>query len=179
MKLSLQLLPFAFLTTVCSLAATHTVLAQSSLLETNRNLRSNGPAASPPGARRERRLPVEAIASIDFGNNQSVTAICHKGSFDRVGLGHDQTVEITVQYSTADAGQGITVEALDGGAIVAPAKNLIVAADGTIHFKFRAGHQPGVYQIALGNGVQELGLQFWVLDEEHPANNPRVVNQGN
>ena len=124
-------------------------------------------------------MPVEAIASIDFGNNQSVTTICYEGSFDRVGLRHDQTIDITVSYPTTDAGRAITVEALDGGSVVAPAKNLTVAADGAIHFKFRAGHQPGVYQIALRNGVQELGLQFWVLDEEHPANNPRVVNQGN
>jgi len=178
-KLSLPLLSFTFLTAVCSLAITHTVFAQSSLLEANRNLRSNGPPASPPGAQRERRLAVEEIASIDLGNNQSVTAICHKGSFDRVGLRHDQTIDITVQYSAADAGQGIAVEALDGGAIVAPAKNLIVAADGTIHFKFRAGHQPGVYQIALRNGGKEWGLQFWVRDEEHPQNNPRVLNSGN
>jgi len=105
--------------------------------------------------------------------------LAHNGGFDRVGLRHNQTVDIAVQYSIGEAGRAITVDALDGGAIVAPAKTLIVAADGTIHFKFRAGHQPGAYQIALRNQNQELGLQFWVRDEDHPRNNPPVVNPGN
>jgi hypothetical protein len=149
------------------------------VLEANRNLRSSGKAALPPGAQKTRRLPIEATASVDAGNGEVVTTLCHGGSFDRVGLRHDQTVDIAVQYSTADAGQAITVDALDGGAIVASAKTLIVAADGSIHFKFRAGHLPGVYQIALRNRNQELGLQFWVRDEDHPRNNPPVVNPGN
>ena len=180
MKFSDRLLLLGILAGVCLLPGTHSaLLAQSSVLEANRNLRTSGPPAPPPGARRDVRLPVEAIASIDFGNNQFVTAVCHKGAFDRVGLRPDQTVDVTVQYSTADAGRIITVEALDGGAVVAPGKTLGVAADGTIHFKFRAGHQPGIYQIALHNRAQELGLHFWVMDDQHPENNPRVVNQGN
>jgi len=71
-------------------------------------------------------------------------------------------IDIAVQYSNAEAGKTISVEPLDGGQIIAPAKNLIVSSDGTIHFKFHAGHSPGVYQIALRTGGQELGLQFWV-----------------
>jgi hypothetical protein len=85
-------------------------------------------------------LPLDAIAFVDFGNAQSVTAFCHKGSFERVGLRHDQTVDIAVQYSTATAGTPVTVVPLDGGAIVASGKNLIVAADGTI--KNTLGTQP-------------------------------------
>jgi len=38
-----------------------------------------------------------------------------------------KTVDITVSYPTTDAGRAITVEALDGGRVVAPAKNLTVA----------------------------------------------------
>jgi hypothetical protein len=157
----------------------HSSLAQSSVLEANRNLRSSGKPAPPPGSLQARHLPSEATTVIDLGNGQSVTVLSHKGSFDRVGLCHDQAVDIAVQYPKANIGQTISVDALDGGAIVAPTKNLVVAPDGTIHFKFRAGHQPGVYQIALRNGVQELGLQFWVLDQDHPRNNPPVVNPGN
>ena len=88
-------------------------------------------------------------------------------------------VDIAVQFSTSDAGQAVTVEPLDGGQVIAAANNLAIAPDGTIHFKFRTGHQPGAYQIVLRSGAQELGLQFWVLDEEHPKNNPAVVNPGN
>ena len=155
------------------------MLAQSSVLETNRNLVSHGPPAPPPGAQRSRGAPIDATASIAFEGGQSVTALCHQGAFDPVGLHHDQTVDIAVQYSTATAGTPITLVPLDGGAVVASARDLIIAADGTIHFKFRAGHQPGVYQIALHNGGQELGLRFWVFDEEHPANNRPVINPAN
>jgi len=122
---------------------------------------------------------MDATATIDLGTAQPVTASCHNGHFDRVGLRHDQMVDIAVRYCPAVAGQRIIVEPLDGGQIIAPAKNLSVAGDGTIHFKFQAGHQPGVYQIALHNGAREIGLQFWVLDEEHPGNNLPVVNSGN
>jgi len=163
----------------CFIGAVSSVLAQSSVLETNRNLISHGPPAPPPGTQKSRGVPVDATASIAFEGGQSITALCHQGGFDRVGLRHDQTVNIAVQYSTAPAGTPITVVPLDGGAIVASSKDLTVAADGTIHFKFRAGHQPGVYQIALHNGGQELGLRFWVFDEEHPGNNPVVINPGN
>jgi hypothetical protein len=163
----------------CLIGAGSSVMAQSSVLEINRNLVSHGPPAPPPRAQKSRGLPIDATASIAFDGGQSVTAFCHQGSFDRVGLRHDQTVDIAVQYSTATAGAPVTLVPLDGGAIVASDKNLIVASDGTIRFKFRAGHQPGVYQIALHNGNQELGLQFWVLDEEHPRNNPAVINPAN
>jgi flagellar hook protein FlgE len=178
-KSSHRLLFLVFLTSVCSVAETASLLAQSAILEANRNLSSSGAPAAPPGARKPGRLPIAAVAGIDLGNGQSATVVCHKGSFDRVGLHHDQTVDITMQYSNAVAGQTVTVDALDGGQIIAPAKNLTIATDGTIHFKFRVGHQPGVYQIALHNGTQELGLQFWVFDEEHPRNNPPVVNPHN
>lgn len=179
MKFSLRLLFLAVLTSACSFAAANSLYAQASILEANRNLVSSGPPAPPPGAVKARRLPIDATALIDFGNGQSVTATCHKGGFDRVGLRHDQMVDVAVQYSTADAGKSVTVEPLDGGQVIAPARNLIVAADGSIHFKFRVGHVPGAYQISLRTGNRELGLQFWVRDDDHPRNNPPVINPSN
>jgi hypothetical protein len=164
---------FFFIPDPCSLHA------QSATLEANRTLASTGKPAPPPGARKSRQVPIDATASIDPGTGPLVTISCHKGSFERVGLRHDQTVDITVQYSTAAAGQAITVEPLDGGQIIAAPKNLIVGADGAIQFKFRVGHTPGIYQVALRKGGQELGLQFWVTDEANPRNNPPVVNAGN
>jgi hypothetical protein len=178
-KFSRYLLGLAVLAGIYSIVGVGRLIAQSSILEANRHIVSSGIPAQPPGAQKLRRLPLEATAFIDFGNAQSITAFCHKGSFDRVGLRHDQTVDIVVQYSTATAGAPVTVVPLDGGAIVASGKDLVVAADGTIHFKFRAGHQPGTYQIALHNGGQEVGLQFWVVDDEHPGNNPVAINPGN
>ncbi|HKP03086.1 MAG TPA: hypothetical protein VJU77_06920 [Chthoniobacterales bacterium] len=175
MKFFHRLLFFALVTGVSSLVGMKPLLAQSSL-EANRNLVTHGVPAPPPGAQKARHLTGEATAAIDLGNDQVVTVSSHQGGFDRVGLRHDQTIDVRVQYSAAKIGQPITVEALDGGSVVAASKDLVVAADGTIHFKFRAGHQPGVYQIAVRNGSQELGLQFWVRDDEHPGNNQPVIN---
>jgi hypothetical protein len=140
---------------------------------------SSGPPAQPPAGQKARRLPVEATASIDFGAGALVTVSSHQGGFDRVGLKHDQVVDIAVQYPAASAGEIIAVEALDGGQVIAPGKNLTVGADGTIRFKFRAGHQPGAYQIGLRKGSREIGLQFWVRDDDHPRNNPPVINASN
>jgi hypothetical protein len=147
-------------------------------LEANRNLVTNGRPAPPPGAQKMRRLPVEATASIDFGNGALVTVSSRQGGFDRVGLRHDQTVDIAVQYPEGTSGATIAIEALDGGQIIAVGKNLTVGADGTIRFKFRAGHHPGNYQIVLRQKGRELGLQFWVRDDDHPNNNPPVINPG-
>jgi hypothetical protein len=177
-KSSRHLFGLVFLTSVLSFFALEPVSAQSALLDANRKLRSNGNPALPPGARGPRKISVDAVAAIDLGTAQPVTIVCRNGSFERVGLRHDQIVDIAVQYSTANPGQAVSVEALDGGQVIATAKDLVVAADGTIRFRFRAGHQPGVYQVALHYGAQELGLHFWVLDDEHPKNNPAVVNSG-
>jgi hypothetical protein len=88
-------------------------------------------------------------------------------------------VDITVQYPVAMAGHSIIAEPLDGGKVVAAAKDLIVGPDGVIFFRFHVGHDVGVYQVALHDGARELGLQFWVLDEAHPERNPHVLNSGN
>jgi hypothetical protein len=175
----LQIVALASLAALFLISTPSRLRAQSPTLAANRALVSTGNPAPPPGARKSRQVPTDATASIDPGTGPLVTISCHKGSFERVGLRHDQTVDVAVQYSTAGAGQAITVEALDGGQIIAAPKRLIVGSDGAIHFKFRVGHQPGIYQVALHNGAQELGLQFWVTDEANPRNNPPVINAGN
>jgi hypothetical protein len=177
-KILYRLLFFAFLTGTSSLVGTTPLLAQTSL-EANRNLVTHGAPASPPGAQKAQHRTNEATAAIDLGNNQIVTVSSHQGGFDRVGLRHDQTVDIAVQYPTASAGETIGVEALDGGQVIAAGKSLTIGSDGAIHFKFRAGHLPGAYQIVLRKRNKEIGLQFWVRDDEHPGNNPPVINAGN
>jgi len=67
-------------------------------------------------------VPTDATANIDLGNAAIVTSNCRAGVFDRVGLRHDQMIDIAVQYSNAEAGKTISVEPLDGGQIIAPAK---------------------------------------------------------
>lgn len=175
----LQTVALASLAALFLISTPSRLRAQSPTLEANRAVVSTGKPAPPPGARKSRQIPADATVSIDPGTGQLVTVSCHNGNFERVGLRHDQTVDVTVQYSTAATGQSITVEPLDGGQVVAAAKKLLVGADGAIHFKFRVGHTPGIYQVALRNGGQELGLQFWVTDEANPRNNPPVANPVN
>lgn len=122
---------------------------------------------------------VDATATINFGNNQSITANCNGASFDRVGLQPNQVVDVTVQLSAAKAARTIIVEPLDGGRVIGGPAKLIVAVDGSFSFKFQAGRDPGVYQVSLHDAAQEIGLQFWVLDQQHPENNQPVINSGN
>jgi len=149
--------------------------AQSQSLSANRALSSKGKPAAPPTAQRGGKQ-VDATATIVDGSEAPVATVSRKGIFNLVGLKHDHMVDIAVQYPVSKAGHVISAEPLDGGQVIASAKSLIVGADGTIHLKFRAGHEVGMYQIALHDRAEELGLQFWVLDELHPEKNRQVVN---
>lgn len=137
---------------------------------------ADGALPSPPST--PRQLPAEATAVIRAGLAQPVIVKNNDGSFERVGLKRSQMVDITVQYPAAKAGRRIMAMPLDGGRVIAPV-SLVVAGDGVIRFKFQAGNQAGAYQVALHDGAQELGLHFWVLDEQHPEKNPVVVDLKN
>lgn len=101
-----------------------------------------------------------------------------QGSFALVGVRPDQLVQVSVQYPVTKTGRLIVAEALDGGQVLVQGP-LVVGLDSIIRFQFRAAHMPGINHIALRDGAQELGLQFWVLDENHPERNPPVVNPSN
>jgi hypothetical protein len=147
--------------------------AQTQTLEANRALVSAGQPAPPP-AIHSRHEPL--TATVVDGTDAPVATLTREGIFGLVGLKHDHTVDVTVQYPVSSAGRVISAEALDGGQVIVPGRNLTVAPDGRISFKFRAGHAVGSYQVALRDGTDEVGLQFWVLDEQHPENNRPVVN---
>jgi hypothetical protein len=132
----------------------------------------SSPAADPPE-------PERASARITLATGEIAQASGNRGVFDRVGLRPNELVTIEVQYPAAKAGQTIRAGALDGGRVIAPPGPLKVAADGTVRFRFQAGKEPGVYQIALNDGSGEMGLQFWVLDERNPQNNRPVINREN
>jgi hypothetical protein len=149
------------------------VFAQSPLA-----ILSAGGPATPPSAPTAVKPAIDATATINLGG-QSVTATSRRGLCDRVGLQPNQIVDVTVQFFAPKAGHTITVEPLDAGRIIGASGQFVVAADGTIKFTYQAGREPGISQISLHDGAQEIGLQFWVLDQQHPENNPPVVNSGN
>jgi hypothetical protein len=108
---------------------------------------------------------------------KSVSLASKDGIFDLVGIAPDQWIGITVQYPLSEVGHRITAEPLNGGHIVSTlGTTLLVGADGTVQFQFQARHTPGFNHIALHDGVHELGLQFWVRDEQNPGRNPPNLN---
>jgi hypothetical protein len=144
---------------------------------TSRSLRSTGVPATPPTATNGLLLPEQVSATVQLRPTQSIAISSKRGIFALVGVKPDQLVEIAVQYPALHAGRSINAESLDGGQVLLQGP-LLVGADGAIHFQFRAGHSPGINHVALHERAQELGLQFWVLDEQHPEKNPPVVNPG-
>lgn len=136
-----------------------------------------GVPAPPPTQPGAAAPVVEATATISLGAAGPVTSVCRKGRFERVSLQHDQVVTITLSYALTTVGHTIVAEPLDGGRVIGKGgKPLLVGADGTLSFQFQAAHEPGVCQIALHDGPRETGLQFWVVDPQHPENTPPVVN---
>lgn len=119
---------------------------------------------------------VDATAIISLAPDKSVSTSSRNGSFERVGLQPNDLVEIVVRYPLSKVGRLIIPAPLDGGEIVSSEKVLVPGVDGTIRFKFRAGGDPGVYQVALLDGAQELGLQFWVLDGRPARDVPPIIN---
>ena len=86
---------------------------------------------------------------------------------------------MTIQYPTTRALRRVLAEPLDGGQITFPAGGLVITLEGTLTFTFRAGHEPGLYQVSLRDGAHELGLQFWVRATQNPANNPTALSAEN
>jgi hypothetical protein len=111
------------------------------------------------------------------GATKSVSLASKDGIFDLVGIAPDQWVGVTVQYPLSETGHRITVEPLNGGYIISTlGTTMLVGVDGTIHFQFRVTHLPGLNYVALHDGPHELGLQFWVLDQQNPGRNPPNLN---
>jgi hypothetical protein len=138
-------------------------------------------------------------ATIVLPNAATAVSRCVNGIFQLVTLPPDQVTQIVVQFQSAQtqAAEVVKVEALDGGLLAASVSatppvqttNNIplpkgrvdtgtISADGTFAFVFKAGHSPGLYQIRISRPHQVqsvLGLQFWVADTQHPANNPPAM----
>jgi hypothetical protein len=138
----------------------------------------------------ERLLRIGPSATIVLANAASAVSRCVNGVFQLVSLPQDQLAQVIVQYPTSQTTEVVRVEALDGGLLtasvstsVAPSTAAVplpnkrvdtgtISAHGTFTFLFKTGHLPGLYQIRIRNTTQVLGLQFWVEDPQHPANNP-------
>ncbi len=122
-------------------------------------------------------------ATVDYGvdaNGNDVSFQPEKSGVDFALLGLDpgQTVAITVQFPVEQAGQSIIVEPLDGGTATIPEGGLHVAADGTVAFPYQASPNAGACRIAVHQPDDQNVLHFWVVDPEHPENNPSDLPGG-
>jgi hypothetical protein len=148
--------------------------------------------------------PPTAHSLIEFGpaativlpsSAASVVTYNINGIFQLVSLPQDQIVQVVLQYPTFKAAELVKVEALDGGLLAASVSAAapesvsqmtpvttrvntgMISVNGTFTFAFRAGHSPGLYQLRITRPAPSpvLGLQFWIEDAQHPANNPPAL----
>ena len=132
--------------------------------------------AAPPTAPYAPKPQIDAATTIGVATNQAVTVNSTGRISDRVGLLPNQIVSVSVKFAAMKVGHSITIEALDGGYIRTAGWPLIVAADNTTSFTFQASGEPGMHRVILHDGAQEIGLQFWILDQSNPAANPSTIN---
>lgn len=126
----------------------------------------------------EDALFAASAAAIDFGSGKVVRQRKQQRRFQQLLLQPRQVIDVSLQFSPAQAGAEFVVEALDGGRVIALGSSLTVGADGTLAFKFQAPEVPGDCRIAVHQTGRSDLLQFWVIDKEHPDNNPPELTEG-
>ncbi len=111
-------------------------------------------------------------ATVDYGNDTLFQPAKHGTDFEQLGLLPGQVLTITFQFPVELAGQVIIVDPLDGGTVSAPEEGAIVGADGNVTFQFQAGDAVGACRLAVHRPDDVNTIQLWVVDSEHPENNP-------
>lgn len=111
-------------------------------------------------------------ATIDYGNDALFQPDKHGVDFALLGLDPEQTVTVTVQFPVELAGQIVIAEPLDGGLLTIPDTGLVVGVDGTVVMQFQASDEPGACRIAVHETDDSNLLHFWIIDSQHPENNP-------
>lgn len=158
------------------LIAACAALVATILLETGTFAQgTDGQPALPPTSPLLPQIEEGPDITVTYDGGRSTKAKTLDRASEQVGLRPNQQVDVAVQYGIARAGHLITVIPLDGGLIPGSDKKLAVGLDGALRFRFKAGGQPGVYQVSLHEGKKEIGIRFWVLDEKDPRKNPAVL----
>lgn len=159
------------LTAVCA-ALLLTIILETGMVSAQG---TDGQPALPPTSPLLSQIEEGPEITVTDDGGGSVKAKTLNRASEQIGLRPNQQVDVSVQYGVAKAGQLIAVIPLDGGIIPGSDKKLVVGSDGSLQFKFKAGHEPGVYQVSLHEGKKEMGIRFWVLDEKDPRKNPAAL----
>jgi hypothetical protein len=137
---------------------------------------ADGDPANPPSSPLVRHVEDGPQVTVSYNSGKSVGTQIVDRLAERVGLRGNEVVNVSIQYGSAFAGRAVSITPLDGGRIVGREANATVGTDGSLSFKFQATKLPGVYEIALHDQEgDDLGLQFWVFDEQNPKKNPPAL----
>jgi Carbohydrate binding domain len=153
----------------------------------------NTPTPTPPPIS---ALARTALATVTYASGGAVVSRCQTTIFDLVGVQPNDVVQVTIKFIANSGVQAAVVEPLDGGTVFPPPLtvdpnappppvssltqqlppiSLPVSVNGTVTFIFQASNEPGLNQVSVRVGSQELGLQFWVMDPASPDNNPPAL----
>jgi hypothetical protein len=83
----------------------------------------------------------------------------------------DQTVPVTLQFPSAQAGTPVAVVPLDGGRI--ESGNRVVLPNGKVMFTFRPGALSGRFRVMVHTPAEHHALEFCVIDPNHDPRQPR------
>ncbi|MEN3368003.1 MAG: hypothetical protein V7609_146 [Verrucomicrobiota bacterium] len=167
MKFSRQLLGLVLLATLASAPA---------LLSSPQS-----PAIPPPPPPNLSLVPpVDAgpVATIGFANSTSVRTRSSGGQFRLTGIRPNETISIRLQFPVSLASAPLLATALDGGEANVQGQRSLIAADGTISVRFKAGGQPGLYRVLVVAATNRSLLKFWVPDPKNPKGTPPVLQPG-
>lgn len=116
---------------------------------------------------------LNAVIGSNSGRERHLTG--HNGYIGRAGLRPGQPVRVTIDCPASVKGESVFVSSPDGGRVVPPNEALKIKPDRTVSFVFQAGDEHGLYRVYIEAGGQQHLLEFYVLDLEHPGNNPPRV----
>ena len=103
---------------------------------------------------------------VDYGHGKEKRRQSHRGMMEPVGLPVGQLVLITLEFPRKQAGQVVMIRAMDGGEITPP-EPMVVSADGTVAFNFRAPGGVGRYRLIV-RAAQEHEISLYAFDPNAP-----------
>jgi hypothetical protein len=107
---------------------------------------------------------IEMIATNGAGREKHLPSI--NGVVPMLMVRPNQTVPVTLQFPSAQAGTSVAVTPLDGGRI-SGGGNGVVLPTGQMLFTFSPGAMPGRYRVMVYLPGQQHLLEFYVVDPNH------------
>jgi hypothetical protein len=107
----------------------------------------------------------KAEVEVTVGGKKEKLKANRFGMYPRVNVGASEVVEVKVEYPGGKAGEGVDVQAEDGGQVVesgAIAYQGQLKEGGKLEFHFQTTQQLGIYRVVLRKGEDIKQLDFWV-----------------